>query len=192
MKKSAHLTLLLLSICLTLLSNSALAQKKIYTYEKGKEYFTIELDTDEPTTWGTYRALNHHQVPYFEMTFISTQKQSTKGDTIMIMVPTFYSYSYNYELQGVGDTINDKKQTIRFHFQIKDKGKKLEYIQADSITRARFNDLSMLNKKEEVDITSFPAEFTLTKKPKWSKFPEELRTALAKRLIIYKERGIRQ
>lgn len=167
------------------------AQKKVYTYEKDKEYFTIELDTNEPITWGTFRAINHHDIPYFDMTFISSQRQNNLGDTLFVMVPTFYSYSYYSQIQGVTDTINTKNQDIKFHFYIRDKGKKLEYIPIDSLTRERFRKLSTFDKKDEVDITSIPPEFKLTKRPKWSKFPAGVRTNLASRLKEHKKRNIK-
>lgn len=163
----------------------------MYAFEEEKKYFTIELDTDEAITWGTYRAVNHHKIPYFEMTFISSQNRTNKGDTVLVVIPTFYSYAYDSHIQGIGDTINDKKQNIRFFFHIRDKGKKLEYIELDSLTRAKYNQLSLFNKKEEVDITSIPPIFTLTKKPDWSKFQPELRTSLARRLKELKKRAVR-
>lgn len=187
-KKITQVLLYIAIICVPL---NVDAQRKVFTYENKDEYFTIELDDDEPITWGTYRALNHHKIPYFEITFISSQKQNNKGDTLLIMVPTFYSYSYHSEIQGVSDTINKRNQDVRFHFYVRDKGKKLEYIELDSITRERFIEISSFDIKNEVDITSIPPFFKLTKKPKWSRFPSALRTNLAARLKEHKKKNVK-
>lgn len=192
MKKKSFTKNIFISAIALLIPYTLIAQKKVYTYENGNEYFTIELDTNEPNTWGTYRAANHHEIPYFDMTFISDQRQALNGDMVLVMVPTFYSYSYSSWIQGVPDTVNTRDQNIKFHFWIRDNGKTLEYIQPDSLTRVQFNKISSFDKKEEVDITSIPAEFKLNKKPKWNKFPSGVRTTLAARLKVQKRKVIKQ
>lgn len=190
--KTILLRTLFASVALLFLApNSSYAQKKVYTYGKGKEYFTLELETTKAKTWGTYRTLNHHSIPYFDMTFISEQEQAANGDLIMTIVPTFYAYSYHNKVQGVPDTLNTRTQHIKFHLKIKDEGKTLEFIEPDSITKVRFNKLSSFDKKDEVDITYFPPSFNLNKKPKWNKFPLGLRNSLASRLKDHQRKTIR-
>lgn len=157
------------------------SQGKIYTYEKGDEYFTLELDTDVFPTWGTYRALNHHSISYFEMTFLADKQTNPNGSELMVMVPTYYNYAYLHEIKGQPDTTNMKKQNLKFYFYIKDKGKKLEYIAPDSTTRKLQFEQSSFNKKREIDITSFPKEMKQVKNAKWHKFPLELRFNLSER-----------
>lgn len=184
--------ILLISITLFFLTSSfSYAQKKVYTYGEGEEYFTIELETTKPKTWGTYRTLNHHSIPYFDMTFISEQEQAANGDLIMTLVPTFYGYAYHNKVQGVPDTLNTRVQHIKFHLRIKDEGKTLEFIEPDSLTRAHFNKISSFDKKDEVDITYFPPSFRLNKKPKWKKFSLGLRNSLAARLKDHQRKTIR-
>lgn len=192
MKTKLLIKIIVLSIIALHIPDTIIAQKKVYAYENGDEYFTIELDTDEPNTWGTYRAANHHDMPYFDMTFISDRRQALNGEMVMVMVPTFYSYSYSAWIQGVPDTVNTRDQSIKFHFWIKDNGNTLELIKLDSLTRAHFNKISSFDKKDEVDITSIPSEFKLTKKPKWNKFPSGVRTTLAARLKVQKRKVIKQ
>lgn len=192
MKTKLLKKIVVLSIIALHLPYTIIAQKKVYAYENGKEYFTIELDTDDTNTWGTYRAANHEGMPYFDMTFISDQRQAINGEMVFVMVPTFYSYSYSARIQGVPDTVNTRNQDIKFHFWIKDQGKTLELIKLDSLTRVHFNKISSFDKKDEVDITSIPSEFKLTKKPKWNKFPPGVRTTLAGRLKVQKQKVIKR
>lgn len=155
------------------------AQGPVYTYEKDKTYCTLELDNDDFPTWGTYRAMNYHSISYFEMTFLADKKINPNGSELMIMVPTYYNYAYLYEIKGQPDTTNLKKQELKFYFYIKDKGKKLEYIAPDEFTKKLQTDLSGFNKKLEIDITSFPNKMEKNKKPKWQKFPLQLRLNLS-------------
>lgn len=164
------------------------AQGKIYTFEKDKEYFTLELDTDVFPTWGTYRALNHHSIAYFEITFLADKQVNPNGSELLVMVPTYYNYAYLYDVKGQPDTLNMKKQNLKFYFYVKDKDKKLEYIAPDSTTRRLLLDNSSFNKKREIDITSFPREMKLVKNAKWHKFPLELRFNLSDK-FEHKQKG---
>lgn len=154
------------------------AQGPVYTYEKGKTYCTLELDTEDFPTWGTYRAMNYHSIPYFEMTFLADKKINVNGSDLMIVIPTYYNYAYLYDIKGHPDTLNMKKQELKFYFYIKDNGKIFEYIAPDEVSRKLQTDLSSFNKKLEIDITSFPLKMEKNNKPKWHRFPLQLRLNL--------------
>lgn len=153
----------------------------VYDHEDGSKYFIIELDTQVFPTWGVYRSINYHQIPYFEMTFLADKITDEDGSELLKIVPTYYAYSYRAKIVGQPDTINLKKQKLQFYFRMKDDGKELQYLLPDDETREYLISLSSFEGKEVIDITSMPIDFKLTKKPKWNKFPQPLRNALGAR-----------
>ena len=175
---------ILLVMLLSMVSVFSFGQGLVYEFQNGKQYCTIEVDTADNALWGSLKALECYEIPYYEMVFTPEINYADNGDLILSVTPRWHYYSF---LEKVYGEVEKAQEDPRFvmRFKINNDDNTLEYLSTAKEKRYIVNKTSYSN-LARMNFTKLPKTFSRTNEFKvdYRKYPKEIHKKIQERVAL--------